>query len=147
LGAEGITDNSHFTPKGEHIFDVAVPQYLNYGMSWEQYWDGEPSMAKAFRKKAELERKETNWELWLQGLYVYTAIIDVAPMLIPFNKKPKAEPYLKEPIPLSEKDNKELQQAKKKAQFEEQLAKVRAWQKKANEYIRNKEKEVEGNGG
>ena len=47
-------------------------------MSVTEFWDGEPSLAVAYRKAEELRQKKKNEEAWLNGLYVYRAICSVA---------------------------------------------------------------------
>jgi hypothetical protein len=74
-------------------------------MTYEQYWDGDPSLTKYYRKANELRRAERNQELWLQGMYFYEALCDVSPVLHSFAKKgTKPHPYPDHPYPLSNKD-------------------------------------------
>ena len=56
-------------------------------MTPEQYWDGDPSLPKYYRKAYELQRKRKNEELWLQGMYIYEALCDVSPIMNGFAKK------------------------------------------------------------
>lgn len=48
--------------------------YIVYGMSWEQYWFGDPWIAEAYREAHLLRRKMINEELWLTGLYNQSAV-------------------------------------------------------------------------
>ena len=74
-------------------------------MTPEQYWDGDPSLAKYYRKAYELQRKRRNEELWLQGMYVYEAICDASPLLQAFAKKgTKAHPYADHPYSITNDD-------------------------------------------
>ena len=43
-------------------------------MTWEQFWFGDPWMAKAYRDKHNLERRQRNEEMWLNGLYQLSAV-------------------------------------------------------------------------
>ena len=85
-------------------------------MSPDQYWDGDPTLAKHYRKAEELRRKRRNEELWLQGMYIYEALCDVSPVLNAFAKKgTKPRPYSDHPYALSvqeRKDEKVLQEKK-----------------------------------
>ena len=56
------------------IFDQMCPMYIVYGMTWEQYWLGEPWIAEAYREAHILRRKMRNEELWLMGLYNQSAV-------------------------------------------------------------------------
>lgn len=44
------------------------------GMSYEQYWYGDPLMVRAFYKADKLRRERMDEEAWLNGLYVMKAI-------------------------------------------------------------------------
>lgn len=45
-----------------------------YGMTYEQYWYGEPWMAKAYQQSHLLKRRMRNEEMWMQGLYNLNAL-------------------------------------------------------------------------
>ena len=42
---------------------------MHYGMTYEQFWFGDPWMAKDYAQAYILKRKVRNEEMWLQGLY------------------------------------------------------------------------------
>lgn len=44
------------------------------GMTYEQFWYGDPYLVVLFRKAHELQVEQRNQELWLQGLYFYNAV-------------------------------------------------------------------------
>lgn len=75
-------------------FEQACPYYMMFGMTYEQYWDGDISAHKAYRKRYLLEDEQRklsqNLSAWLNGLYVARAIGSA------FNGKKSA--YPKEPI-------------------------------------------------
>lgn len=77
------------------------------GMSYEQYWDGETGIHKAFREAYRLRQRQQNEQMWLQGAYVYDAVARLSPILNGFVKRPKAEPYPKEPYALYEEEKPE----------------------------------------
>lgn len=82
-------------------------------MTPEQYWDGDPSLPKYYRKAYELQRKRRNEDLWLQGMYIYEALCDVSPLLQAFAKKgTKAHPYVDRPYSITRDDRKEEQKLK-----------------------------------
>ena len=84
---------------------------MSIGMTYDEFWHGDVSMVRAYRKAQELRDKRKNQELWLQGMYVYEAICDVAPILHAFAKKgTKPEPYAKEPYPITEADVREREE-------------------------------------
>ena len=82
-------------------------------MTPEQYWDGDPSLAKYYRKAHELQRKRINEDLWLQGMYIYEALCDVSPIMNAFAKRgTKPHPYTDRPYSLTIDDRKEERKLK-----------------------------------
>ena len=87
----------------EQFYEM-FPYYLSIGMTPEQYWDGDCTLVKYYRKAEELRNEKRNQELWLQGMYIYEAICDVSPILHAFAKKgAKPHPYPSKPYAISEK--------------------------------------------
>ena len=79
-------------------------------MSPEEYWHGSPELTQAYRAAYKVRKQERNWEMWLQGLYIYHAL-DVALSHIT-DKNSKAE-YMSEPLkifPPTEEEIKEQQE-------------------------------------
>ena len=100
------------------IFEQLCPYYMSIGMSYDDFWNGDVSMVKAYRKAYELREKRRNMELWLQGMYFYEALCDASPLFRFSMKKGviKPEPYVKEPYPITEAEvrEKEEREAKRK---------------------------------
>lgn len=68
------------------------------GMTAEQYWDGDPSMAVAYVRAAQLRKQQTSDDCWLMGAYIFQAVSTVAYNATRDKKKgQKAKPYLDEP--------------------------------------------------
>lgn len=90
-------------PDTQRFYD-AFPYYLAIGMTAEQYWDDDPSLARYYRKADEMRNERRNQELWLQGMYIYEALCDVAPVLQAFAKKgTKVRPYPSAPYAITDK--------------------------------------------
>lgn len=88
------------------------------GMTPEQYWDGDPMLAKYYRQAEEIRNERRNQELWLQGMYIYDAILCVAPILHAFAKKgTKARPYPAQPYAITAKERKREKNEKEKAVY------------------------------
>ena len=95
------------------------PYYLSIGMTPDQYWNGDPEWARAFRKADEMRMERKNQELWLQGMYFYEAICDASPILHDFAKKgTKPIPYVDKPYPINEKQHRRDAIDKEKAKFD-----------------------------
>ena len=110
----GESSNTQPPANSRKIFADMLPRYLAMGMTSDEYYKQDCELVIAYRKAEKMKREKENADMWLQGLYVYQAVSRVAPLLIPFNKNPKAEPYLKEPIPMFEEEQ-HTEQAKKSA--------------------------------
>lgn len=114
-----------YTDKFYELF----PYYLSIGMTPEQYWEGDCMLAKYYRKAEELRNEKRNQELWLQGMYIYEALCDVAPILHAFAKKgTKPMPYSDKPYALTAKqiqhneEEKQRKLAEKGKRFMEAMA-------------------------
>lgn len=127
-GGRSVPFSNSYTTKFYEVF----PYYLSIGMTPEQYWDGDPILAKYYRQADELKRKRKNQELWLQGMYIYEALCDVAPVLQAFAKKgTKPLPYTDHPYSLTTKEledekkrQEEREREKAKRYMEAQMAKL-----------------------
>jgi hypothetical protein len=106
---------SPFLTYTEQFYEV-FPYYLSIGMTYEQFWDGDPTLAKHYRRADELKTERRNQELWLQGLYIYEALCDVAPIMHAMAKKgTKARPYPEQPYPITERQRRREIEEKEKA--------------------------------
>lgn len=65
----------------EQLFWEAFPAYLNMGMTYDEYWNGDAENCVAYRKAYQERLKFEDAMLWRQGLYVYHAICCAAPAL------------------------------------------------------------------
>jgi hypothetical protein len=136
--------------KVEHFFltdefNRYCPFYISLGMSYEQFWYGDPTMTKyylkAYQQKEKREAEKAKWIMWEQGLYIYEAICDVSPILRAFSKSTKPLPYPKEPWGLDksqEEKDKELQEKKKELDMYRQQIFFQNWAKAQKQRFQNK---------
>lgn len=82
--------------KPSDVFAKVFPEYMLYGMSYDEFWYGKPELAKYYREKHKLEIEQTNQQLWLQGLYIYDALAVV--MSNAFSKR--KDKYIEKPFDL-----------------------------------------------
>lgn len=120
------------------------PYYLSLGMTYEEYWHGDTSLVKAYRKAYELKLENDNTLLWLEGRYIYEVLCDVAPLYHAFAKNPKPADYLDKPFPLNTESGKKRKEDEEKKRFDDFMADMKAWAKKVNE--KHEKKEVGDNG-
>ena len=132
-------------------FEAVFPKYLAMGMTYEQFWDMDASLVKAYREAHEIKREERNFEMWLQGKYVYDAIGALAPILrTSLSKHPsKAEKYVDKPYPLTEKAAEKNREDEQKARMQAALerfkleAEKNLLKKQMEENLRQQQQEKE----
>lgn len=77
-------------------------------MTYDQFWNEDVELVKFYREAFRLKQQQENQRLWIQGMYVYEAILDASPILHAFAKKgTKPVPYREQPYELFEKRKKE----------------------------------------
>lgn len=107
-GGEGNEPPSPFAYT--NLFKKTLPQYLAMGMTPEQFYYGDCELTCAYREAYELKQSEYNYHAWMQGMYVYEAIGDNAPLFHVFSKNPRPLPYPEKPY--GEEEPEEVQQVK-----------------------------------
>lgn len=98
---------------------------MSIGMSYDEFWNQDVALVRVYRKADELKQRRQNQIAWLQGMYIYQALCDVAPIFHAFAKKgTKPIPYVEEPYPITaaeieERKQQELRkkEARMKAEF------------------------------
>ncbi len=98
------------------------PYYISMGMTYEQFWFGEPVIAKMYREAHTLSRKRKNEELWLSGIYFMDALASTVGNMF---SKSKFE-YPSEPKPITEAELEERREREKREREERMKAKFMA---------------------
>lgn len=97
------------------VFEEAFPIYLSFGMSAEQFWEGDPGLAPGYRKADSIRRRRKNEELWLGGIYMAEALSATVGNM--FSKGTKHK-YPSEPIPITEEEQQERREREQKARMD-----------------------------
>lgn len=127
------------------VFYKHLPYYIAIGMPIDLFWDGDCRLAESYRRADDIKQRRLNQELWLQGLYFYEALCDVAPALHAFSSKPEPTPYPEEPFAITAKEIEERRIKEAKRRYDEMKIKVRSWAVKTNKQFAHQEgEEVEG---
>lgn len=109
-------------------FEELCPIFMNIGMTYKEFWEEDPTIAKdylkAFKIKQKNEIRNKEWEIWKQGMYVYEALIDVSPILHAFSKAKKPLPYPEKPYGLEENKDEEKNEVTKEQQKENERLKA-----------------------
>lgn len=97
------------------FFEDVFPYYLSIGMTYDQFWNQNCELVKAYRKAKKLQKDETNFLLWLRSRYEYETLIRVAPIY--GGKQPQE--FMQEPFPLTLKEAKESEARERKRRYEQ----------------------------
>lgn len=123
MGSEFLTETTTTQSKTyTEIFEEKFPFYLAIGMSSAEYWEGDPSLTRYFRKAYKIKQEEINNNAWLQGLYIYDAV-SVALHNALRGKNTKAREYAKQPYNFDNKEKSELEKVKE-VELEQEKAAV-----------------------
>ena len=114
------------------IFTEVCPIYMVYGMTYDQYWYGDPWMVRAYAQAFLLKRKLENENAWILGSYMANAFSTVLGNA--FGKK-KVN-YLEKPLDLFPKTESE-----KQAEIREKRRKLVAWLNKMKQSADKKDKQ------
>ena len=133
-GDKGLTLQSY-----TEVFEQLCPYYMSIGMSYDDFWQGDVDMVKAYRKANELRDRRHNQDMWLQGRYFYDALCAASPLYRFTMKKGmiKPEPYTKEPYPITEAELREREEREAKAREERLKAEFTAFVERMRKKIPN----------
>ena len=123
-------------------FSQLFPQYMVMGMSYDEYWNGHAILTKYYREAYDLRNHNDEWDRWRRGAYFYDALLRVAPVMRAAFGNGKVEPgkYPEEPWPLTKKEAREREEAKRQARLERLMAVL------SKESEATKKKEASGDG-
>ena len=127
MGSELLTEGATTQAKtNAEIIEECFPFYLAIGMSYAEYWEGDPLLARYYRKAYRIKQDEMNNNAWLQGMYVYDAISTALHNALRGmgKQKPPAKDYAKQPYELNKKNKTEQEKAK---EVEIEQEKAAAW--------------------
>jgi hypothetical protein len=124
VGSEFLTET---TPTQERTysesFEESFPFYLAIGMSSAEYWSGDPSLVRYYRKAYRIKQEEINNNAWLQGMYIYDAVSTALHNALR-GKNSQAKTYAKQPYNFENKHKTEEEQAR---EVEVEQEKALAW--------------------
>lgn len=131
---DGDGDNSNAVPLSfTKIFEEQFPYYLSIGMTPNEYWSGDCTLVRYYRKAHLLKIQEKNQELWLQGKYFYDAICGVAPVLHAFAKNgTQPIPYTEEPYPVTMAEVQARKEREERRKFEKLKQLTMTWAANVN---------------
>ncbi len=127
------------------LFREVFPYYLAMGMTYDEFWRGDPSLVRDYRKARDIRMRQDEWARHRQGQYVFAALMAVAPVIKPFVKDLKPGNYPDEPWPLTEKEAEE-QRARRERENTERFIRQLEAESERNKMKMIAEKEAGENG-
>jgi hypothetical protein len=122
VGCDFLTENPPTQNKTyTEIFEENFPFYLAIGMSSAEYWEGDCSLTRYYRKAYKIKQEEINNNAWLQGLYVYDAISTALHNALR-GKNSKAREYANQPYNFENNKEKSKQEKAKEVEIAQQKA-------------------------
>ncbi len=125
-------------------FEKLCGYYMSLGMGYHDYWDGDAAMVRFYRDKHKRDLDRQNFNHWMQGMYIYEALVDASPVFNPLSEKHEPFPYMKEPIPITIEAIKETEERQNQQKMKNGKDAMRAWMVEFNK--RFEEKQREGGG-
>lgn len=124
---EGVSEESSSFHSVKEIFEECLPYFLSIGMPAVEFWEGDPELARAYRKADELRRENMNFEAWLTGLYTYKALIYASPLFHDFVKGNVQPMDYEEPVPITQRAIREKEKRDEKKAIEKAQAEMKAY--------------------
>lgn len=125
MGCE-LLENPTQHKTNTEIFEECFPFYLAIGMSYAEYWEGDPKLTQYYRKAYHIKQEEINNNAWLQGMYIYDAVSTALHNALRGmgKTKPPAKDYAKQPYEFNKRNKTEQEKAK---EVEIEQEKAAAW--------------------
>ena len=98
---------------------------MSIGMTYDEFWNQDVTMVRAFRKADELKRQRQNEVLWMQGLYVREALLSTVGNMFSGKNATPIE-YPKEPYPITAVQVEEKKERERKSMEERMKADLMA---------------------
>lgn len=119
---------------------------MNMGMTYEEYWNGDIEMPRYYLRAYKQRQDDLNFWAWMQGAYVYEAVMRLVPAINPFSGQKTIPGYIEDPFPLTEAQREKIQKRKEREAFEKFRAGWKVFTKELNESFQQRE-EVTDDGG
>ena len=143
---DGLVGGNAASPLSlREAFEQACPLYMSYGMTRDEFWNGDTSAHKDYRESHKLKIIEQNTMNWYQGRYVYEAIGAWAPIIRAFSKARKPGDYPEHPYDLFEEQRKAREEEEQRKRYERIKEKVALFATEYNKQRNSEGKEVEDN--
>lgn len=112
-------------------------------MTYDQFWNEDCELVKYYQKAGQIKQDLKNQDAWLQGMYIYEALVDASPLFRAMgNKKPT--PYRREPYELNMRKDERVQQKREQKNDDKAKAFMEAFAMANNKKFQQKGGGVNG---
>ena len=94
---------------------------MSIGMTYDEFWNQDVTIVRAFRKADELNRRRQNEMLWMQGVYIREALLSTVGNMFSGKGATPIE-YPKEPYPVTADQIEEKKERERKSMEERMKA-------------------------
>lgn len=123
MGVELLNEAATTHQTETEVFEENFPFYLAIGMSPAEYWTGDSTLVRYYRKAYLIRQENENNNAWLHGLYIYDAVSTVVSNALR-GKGSTPKNYAKQPFDFK---NRVKSEAEKKHEVEIEQQKAAAW--------------------
>lgn len=90
-GASSFSDVDLNAPQSEFgkYLDQICPYYISWGMTWDEFWYESIDRLQAYWQANQFSIERRNQELWLQGLYIRSAVASCLDKKFKYPEKPQ----------------------------------------------------------
>ena len=88
--------------------DRICPYYMSWGMTWDEFWNESLDRLQAYWQANQFSIERRNQELWLQGLYIRSAVASCMDKKFKYPEKPQRITEMTEAEQLAE-DNRKIE--------------------------------------
>lgn len=120
--------------------NAMCPVYMAMGMSYDDYWNGDPYMAKYYREAHKQRVKNENSMLYLQAQYFYEVMGCMASLYDPFGKRRKAEKFRDRPYDLFPEDVEATREREERERYESMRERLKAFAESHNKQMKKQQK-------
>lgn len=125
----GNVEDNHSLPFSlTKIFEEVCHVYMAMGMTYDEFWNQDPKLAKYYRDAYEYKQRQENVMMWYQGQYFASAIMATVGNM--FSKQ--HIDYVSEPFPITERELAEKKALAEQKKMERDKARFMALALKLN---------------
>ena len=90
-GASSFSDVDLNAPQSEFgkYLDQICPYYMSWGMTWDEFWYESLDRLQAYWQANQFSIERRNQELWLQGLYIRSAVASCMDKKFKYPERPQ----------------------------------------------------------